>query len=1012
MYLDNGPKLRGPETLSENSTLTILHCVHLLLECADHDSIHPFLELFQTPYEESLLPRFLETPFLPTLRSTPARQFLSSSRAETYFVILLFHLNELVEHPSHQLTLEALRCLELLLLTADAAILLPVLPSVLSTIAVTLRSEALLSWREKTLMVFVFAHALAAVVKPPAPVRARPLGHVVMEWLRKATETPADGSESVSEEESTEEPTRLQSQSQRVRAELPEKVPPLLSLVLRSVASETHLSFRLVVAHAAFLLLPPALAAFPSVVAELLDLLVEGVNDDASPLRAVSRRLAEEALSGMVCEGRVVMEGDRDVCEDNCDVCEDTCDVCEDTCDVDEKNITVDETRDSEENQAMKETRHTNNSTKDTCNTTEVASDVNELLATHVNAVIDALPAAVCVGSEAMALRALRRALGFCQLLAPQLPAVLTVDRLWEERALDLYEQQKQMLAIRDVTTVAVQTRADARPATLFRVNYRHCSEATASLLLRCIETLWRHLPASDELVLTLLADCGRGDCEAAWLAQFLFQAASPALDEFIDASLDALRLALQRPAANTSLLLLSLTRLTLRSGRLQTVLPSLLSLLFYHQSQSETPGPVQAALWIMADALSLPSPAALALQHADYLLDSALLQLRLADALTSSALDAALRMMATLWTELLRADSACVASLLPHARDCVQTCCDLLHKRVVGAVAPLLPLAKLLVRICNGGEGGEEKKAEERDPVSALVERYLVKLRALPSLEPKTPAEVLGGYEFNGDELNTTELGDDEARDNDINDTSETNDNTNDTNDTNNPETQLKAIVRAVQFCLREPGLRVPRAALDVLKAVLQLKTPEDAARLLLPSLPLLAALLRRPQSHLFCDAADVALRIAGCDTRATTAKLMELWPHVREALEGCALAAEGDFEVIGNQTQAQRVETSLLESLCEQYKDEQMLEKCCRDVCAFIDRRWTLRETPPQARRFLWLACRYNLDEVVKYVTSTGSSLHLPVPSRLCSRFHVSESTDPPPTTTVACLVEACLD
>ena len=345
---------------------------------------------------------------------------------------------------------------------------------------------------------------------------------------------------------------------------------------------------------------------------------------------------------------------------------------------------------------------------------------MSELLATHVNAAIDALPAAVCVGSEATATRALRRVLGFCQLLASRLPAVLTADRLWEERALDLYEQQKQMLAIRDVSTVAVLTGADARPATLFRVNYRHLSETAAALLLRTVETLWRYLPASDELVLTLLADCGRGDCEAAWLAQFLFQEPSPARDEFLDASFDSLRRTLQRPAANAPLLLLSLTRLTLRSDRLPATLPSLLALLFYHQAQSETPGPLQTALWSLADALELPSPAALALRHADYLLDSALLQLRLADALTSSALEAALRMVATLWTELLRAD-ACVASLLPHARDCVQTCCELLHKRVVDAVAPLLPLATLLVRICNGRRGGE-KKEESRDPVACAA--------------------------------------------------------------------------------------------------------------------------------------------------------------------------------------------------------------------------------------------------------------------------------------------------
>lgn len=112
-------------------------------------------------------------------------------------------------------------------------------------------------------MVFAFAPRVAAVVKPPSPAKAQPLAQVLADWLKKAKETPVESSvemptetpaESPSETETpVAEPTRLQSQSQRVRAELPEKVPPLLSLVFRSVASETHLTFRLAAAHAGLL---------------------------------------------------------------------------------------------------------------------------------------------------------------------------------------------------------------------------------------------------------------------------------------------------------------------------------------------------------------------------------------------------------------------------------------------------------------------------------------------------------------------------------------------------------------------------------------------------------------------------------------------------------------------------------------------------------------------------------------------------------------------------------------
>lgn len=102
-------------------------------------------------------------------------------------------------------------------------------------------------------------------------------------------------------------------QGRRVTAELREKVPPLLTLVLQSVASETHLTLRLLVDQALFLLLRPALTAFPSSVLSLLDALVVDVTDDSEVLQSVSqllmatsdsqhtRRLDSEFLSPQPC---------------------------------------------------------------------------------------------------------------------------------------------------------------------------------------------------------------------------------------------------------------------------------------------------------------------------------------------------------------------------------------------------------------------------------------------------------------------------------------------------------------------------------------------------------------------------------------------------------------------------------------------------------------------------------------------------------------------------------------
>ena len=297
MYLDNNKKLRGPEKLSENTTLAILNSINALLECVDKETMHSFLYDIQTPYEESQSNRFLQNPFLPQLKNTPAKQFLESERSDAYFVILLYHLNELIENSSHQITLASIVCLESLLLTSGANHLLPILPSLLSSLAVTLRSNSFLSWREKALMTFLFAHALHVVVIP-VQTQQPALPDLVADWLKQIHETP--------HVETPVSPTSLQKrpnesqasfQGRRVTAELREKVPPLLTLVLQSVASETHLTLRLLVDQALFLLLRPALTAFPSSVLSLLDALVVDVTDDSEVLQSVSQLLMRQAIA-------------------------------------------------------------------------------------------------------------------------------------------------------------------------------------------------------------------------------------------------------------------------------------------------------------------------------------------------------------------------------------------------------------------------------------------------------------------------------------------------------------------------------------------------------------------------------------------------------------------------------------------------------------------------------------------------------------------------------------------
>ena len=891
MYLDNNKKLRGPEKLSENTTLAILNSINALLECVDKETMHSFLYDIQTPYEESQSNRFLQNPFLPQLKNTPAKQFLESERSDAYFVILLYHLNELIENSSHQITLASIVCLESLLLTSGANHLLPILPSLLSSLAVTLRSNSFLSWREKALMTFLFAHALHVVVIP-VQTQQPALPDLVADWLKQIHETP--------HVETPVSPTSLQKrpnesqasfQGRRVTAELREKVPPLLTLVLQSVASETHLTLRLLVDQALFLLLRPALTAFPSSVLSLLDALVVDVTDDSKVLQSVSQLLMRQAIA----------------------------------------NILEDSTQSSS-------------------------------LLNHVHECMMQLSSEVRMKNEMSAQHAVRCVLGYCRLLENHLSEVICSQNLLEEAELSLYEEMKQILQIKAISSM------NMRSSTLFHVTFDYLNDQTASFVFQWVSTVWNYVPVSDELMLALLNDCSRGNCEAAWLAQFIVPEQNQS--EFIAMSLDAIRLAQRHIQPNTEILLLSTTRLAIRSSQLSEYLPSLLSLLFAFRSHSKYKGLIQTALWDLAHALSYDSLIALAHTHADYLLDSALLQLRLIDALSPEDVTIHLNLLTDLWKDLGKSDTAKLDSLAAHRRDCINELCMLVQRRCVEAVQPLLPIVCILVRLCKEKQKKEEKKESDKVGIPAIIDKYITeKLLRLPSIEPRSVGtEVMENDE---DKEKPVVLEEEEAGD--------------------IPEfTQLKSIISTVQYCLRVSGLQTPRTVLDILSQITQLR--EESVRLLLPTLPLLSTLLQHPQSRLFTDSVELAIQIASLDPRLTATRLLELWPLVREGLNGCLLAREGDFSVIRSEAQGVDVEMRLLHSLCEGYGDGTLLADCCSDVLAFIDQRWTLEDLPRDARRFITLAYQFNLDEVTLYLESRGEKYHHSHSTRWCQRFQPS--------------------
>ena len=123
----------------------------------------------------------------------------------------------------------------------------------------------------------------------------------------------------------------------------------------------------------------------------------------------------------------------------------------------------------------------------------------------------------------------------------------------------------------------------------------------------------------------------------------------------------------------------------------------------------------------------------------------------------------------------------------------------------------------------------------------------------------------------------------------------------------------------------------------------------------------------------------------------------IVDCWPMIRHVLEGCLLSARSDdFSVVGNRNRGEELEVGVLEMVCEQYQDGVLWSTECADICEFIDERWGVNEgeMPVIVRRFLTLAVRYNLDEVMMYLHDKSQSHWITVTTikagrMLCPQF-----------------------
>lgn len=104
--------------------------------------------------------------------------------------------------------------------------------------------------------------------------------------------------------------------------------------------------------------------------------------------------------------------------------------------------------------------------------------------------------------NEMSARHAVRCVLGYCRLLENHLSEVICSQNLLEEAELSLYEQMKQILQIKAISSM------NMRSSTLFHITFDYLNDQTASFVFQWVSTVWNYVPVSDELMLALLNDC------------------------------------------------------------------------------------------------------------------------------------------------------------------------------------------------------------------------------------------------------------------------------------------------------------------------------------------------------------------------------------------------------------------------------------------------------------------------------------------------------------------------
>ena len=897
-YLYHQKNLRIPEHLSENAILSILRCTKSLLMVTDSSNMEPFIKLLTTPITPEIENSWEKLTILPAIESTPAVQHLQSQDFASILPVHLYSLNELISHSSHEICSTSLICIELTLLGTQGKHITPLLPALLSNLVVALRTNSLMTWREKALSTLIFAHSLSLIETPSNKPETKSISEMVADWLEMANHGP--GKEEKVLEPKGENESFVEFQTRRVLFELSKQIPPLVAVLLECIASESHVNVTVTTEHACFLLIQPAVAFFPESIPLLIDRMVSFLYSSHPLLVNVSRLQTREILQTILMNDKLT----------------------------------------------------------------------NELLI-HIVQLIDSLPSFLHQHNAQASLLALSRLRGYCSVLGERYSAVFTIrgDVLTQLRT--WYETMKELLHIQSISTVGVDVIDEAKSSAFFRVIYEFlddtCSEELLNWIFESVETMkddW-----VSEIALWIMNDCLDDSYEAALLLPVIVKKSQTQLNasqfEVFDSLLGGLKSMSNVSKKNASMILYSIVSVLIPFDAFSYFQPQLLFLLFLYRTLTTEPGVILACFHKILTHLHLSSLSQLVYDNYDYLLDSTLLQVRLASSLSLDVLSFLLRVLESLWSLLLK--TAFSEPLFPFMRDSVNVCRELLHRYQADALKTLLPLTSCLVQLVN------EKPMETDEPsessIAMIVRSYLQeKKKTLLPLTPISPSFLNPSHQ---EDKEKEEKEEERERDGN-NDEKSSEDEDELWEEQEKPDERydlLSSIVKDIRYFLQTDDVSLQINTLNIVLEVCKIVDKERKQSYLVPMIPLISSLLQTSHFTLFSSALTAAMHIISSNPQSTVMYVKEkIWPALKSKLYSCLDARNGDFSQIRSAELADRVEVFVCENIESVYSDSIVFGDVCGELLEWINEKSKEGVIPEYCEKLLEKAGKFNFDVVAQ--------------------------------------------